>query len=445
MATYHINNDDDASKVTVPRRYAWVVFALTFGLLISDYMSRQVLNAVFPMLKGEWALTDTQLGLLSGIVALMVGLLTFPLSLLADRFGRVKSLTLMAMLWSLATLGCAVAQNYEEMFIARLLVGVGEAAYGSVGIAVVVSVFPRSMRATLSAAFISGGMFGSVLGMASGGLLAHLMGWRPAFAGMALFGLLLAAIYPIIVKETRISPARGVARPAPEVYSKSLRTLYSSRSVISAYVGSGLQLFVGGTVIVWMPSYLNRYYGMGTEKAGSIAAIIVLCSGAGMILCGILSDKLCRDRPDRKISLAIFYSLSSCALLSLAFALPTGILQLVLICLGMFIATGTSGPAGAMVANLTSASVHGTAFATLTLANNLLGLAPGPFVTGRVSDLIGLDNAFRLVPLISIVVAAVFFYAKRHYHKDIARLESDPQPSVACDAAVGTHNTEART
>src|SRR6188474_1862020 len=84
--------------------YAWLVFALTFGLLLSDYMSRQVLNAVFPLLKAEWALTDARLGLLSGIVALMVGLLTFPLSLLADRFGRVQSLAIMATVWSLATL-----------------------------------------------------------------------------------------------------------------------------------------------------------------------------------------------------------------------------------------------------------------------------------------------------------------------------------------------------
>ena len=94
-------------------RYAWVVFALTFGLLISDYMARQVLNAVFPLLKAEWTLTDGQLGLLSGVVAIMVGLLTFPLSLLADRLGRVKSLTAMAVLWSLATLLCSVADNYR--------------------------------------------------------------------------------------------------------------------------------------------------------------------------------------------------------------------------------------------------------------------------------------------------------------------------------------------
>jgi len=160
----------------IPRLFAWTVFALTFGLLLSDYMSRQVLNAVFPLLKAEWALSDAQLGALSGVVALMVGLLTFPLSLLADRYGRVRGLTLMAVLWSLATLGCAMAENYEQMFAARLFVGIGEAAYGSVGIAVVLSVFPARLRATLTGAFMAGGMFGSVLGMAGGGVLATLLG-----------------------------------------------------------------------------------------------------------------------------------------------------------------------------------------------------------------------------------------------------------------------------
>ncbi|MBF7729032.1 MFS transporter [Pseudomonas sp. N040] len=439
MAYHHSTaNDEVDTSIGIPRSYAWIVFALTFGLLISDYMSRQVLNAVFPMLKGEWALTDSQLGLLSGIVALMVGLLTFPLSLLADRFGRVRSLALMAFLWSLATLGCALAENYQQMFVARFLVGVGEAAYGSVGIAVVVSVFPRNMRATLSGAFISGGMFGSVLGMATGGLLAEWLGWRWAFAGMAIFGLVLSALYPVVVRESRIAQKHVVnaASIAADKLSRPLRTLYSSRSVLSAYVGSGLQLFVGGTVIVWMPSYLNRFYHMPTDKAGAVAAIIVLCSGAGMVLCGMLSDRMCRNRPDRKISLAIAYCLGSCLLLSLAFALPFGMPQLVLICLGMLIAAGTSGPAGAMVANLTHYKVHGTAFATLTLANNLLGLAPGPYITGRVSDIIGLDAAFQLVPLISIASAAVFFYAKRHYHNDMARLNGAGVTEKATEALV---------
>src|SRR5215469_12923628 len=91
----------------VSRRYAWLVFALSFGLLLSDYMSRQVLNAVFPLLKAQWVLSDAKLGSLSGVVALMVGVLTFPMSLLADRWGRVRILVLAAVTWSLATMACA--------------------------------------------------------------------------------------------------------------------------------------------------------------------------------------------------------------------------------------------------------------------------------------------------------------------------------------------------
>jgi len=409
------------TSIGIPRRYAWMVFALTFGLLISDYMSRQVLNAVFPLIKSEWALTDSQLGLLSGIVALMVGLLTLPLSLLADRFGRVKSLTLMAVLWSLATLGCAVAENYQQMFIARFMVGVGEAAYGSVGIAVVVAVFPREMRATLASAFMAGGVFGSFLGMSLGGVMAEHFGWRWAFGGMAVFGLILAMLYPIAVKEKSIASPRFKDANGQKIkpVKSPLRSLYSSRSVVATYIASGLQLFVGGTVIVWMPSYLNRYYGMSTDKAGITAAVIVLFSAVGTILCGMLCDRLGKNRPDRKVVLAIAYCLGGCLLLMTAFSLEAGSSQLIMICLGMFIALGTNGPSSAMVANLTHNSVHGTAFAALTLANNFLGLALGPLVVGRVSDLIGLQHAFQLMPLVSIVAAAVFFYAKRHYQRDM--------------------------
>lgn len=419
--------DDDPA---VPRPYAWMVFALSFGLLISDYMSRQVLNAVFPLLKSEWVLSDAQLGLLSGIVALMVGLLTFPLSLMADRWGRVRSLALMAVLWSLATLGCGLAQNYGQMFLARFLVGVGEAAYGSVGIAVVLSVFPKHLRATLTGAFMAGGMFGSVLGMGLGGTLAAQLGWRWAFGCMALFGLALALLYPVVVREKRIAPGRsGDAtagqKPVP------LRTLFGSASVRAAYAGSGLQLFVGGSFIVWMPSFMNRYYDMGAGRAGLGAALVVLASGAGMILCGMLSDRLCRAAPERKIALAVGYCLGSCVLLLAAFALAPGAVQLVLIGAGMFLAAGTTGPAGAMVANLTHRSVHGTAFATLTLANNLLGLAPGPFLTGVLADRYGLAMACQLVPLVSLAAALVFLRAHRSYLQDVQRAAGVPLQEAA--------------
>ncbi|GAB6408434.1 MFS transporter [Pseudomonas sp. MHK4] len=426
MAFHHSTVADEMdTSIGIPRRYAWIVFVLTFGLLISDYMSRQVLNAVFPILKNEWTLSDGQLGLLSGIVALMVGLLTIPLSLLADRFGRVKSLALMAGLWSLATLGCALAQNYPEMLFARFMVGVGEAAYGSVGVAVVVSVFPKSMRATLASAFMAGAMFGSVLGISIGGAIAVKLGWRWSFASMALFGLVLAALYPIIVKEARIAPQRLATIASKAAAERPLRTLYGTRSVIAAYIASGLQTFVVGSMIVWMPSYFNRYYAMGEGKAGVMAGVMVLCCGVGAILCGMLSDRLSRQSPLRKIEMSMVFCLGSCLLMSLALMQPVGPLQLVLIGLAMLLVTGVNGPTIATIANLTHYKVHGTAFATLTLVNNLLGLAPGPFLTGRVSDLIGLHGAFQLIPLMSIAAAAVFFYIRCHYLDDIARVQGE--------------------
>src|SRR4051812_18759574 len=106
--------DDHAPSIRARRVYPWIVFLLTFGLLLSDYMSRQVLSAVFPFLKAEWALSDTQLGSLTSVVALAVGLLAVPLSLLADRWGRVRSIILMAGIWSVATMGSAVAASYGD-------------------------------------------------------------------------------------------------------------------------------------------------------------------------------------------------------------------------------------------------------------------------------------------------------------------------------------------
>ena len=411
--------------------YAWAVFALTFGLLISDYMARQVLNAVFPLLKAEWALSDGQLGALSGVVALMVGVLTFPLSLLADKFGRVRSLAAMAGLWSLATLFCALAANYPQMLAGRVLVGIGEAAYGSVGIAVVVSVFPRHMRATLSAAFMAGALIGQVLGVGLGGAVAAAFGWRWAFAAIALGGLVLALVYPLVVHESRIAglaPNADSERPAEKA---RLRALVGSRSVICAYVGSGLQLYVAGAIPAWLPSYFGRYHALPVDRAAGLAALFLAICGAGMVLCGMLSDRLARDRPLAKIRLATAFCLASAAVTGIAFQLPAGPAQLAVLALALFLAAGTSGPAGAMVANLTPLALHGTAFATLTLANNLLGLAPGPIVTGWLADRFGLLAALQVLPAASLLAALVFTIAARTYVRDLGGPEAERPVAAA--------------
>ena len=406
-------------------RYAWVVFALTFGLLISDYMARQVLNAVFPLLKAEWALSDAQLGLLSGVVAIMVGLLTFPLSLVADRWGRVKSLTAMAILWSLATLLCAVADNYQQMLAGRVLVGVGEAAYGSVGIAVVVSAFPTRLRATLSAAFMAGGLLGQVLGVGLGGAIAASHGWRMAFLAIALSGLVMAVLYPILVGEKRLAIVAKQAGQEPYERTKAfpkIGSLFAGRTIKSVYIGSGLQLFVAGALPAWLPTYFNRYYDLPIGKAASLAALYLAICGVGMVVCGLVSDRIF-SRPEQRIKLAVGYSLACAVLTGAAFMLPAGTAQLTILGLAIFLAAATAGPAGAMVAGLTPAAIHGTAFATLTLANNFLGLAPGPILTGWLADRIGLLEALQWLPVASIAAALVFLGARQSSRTEVAFAE----------------------
>jgi len=409
-----------AGKEKVPA-YAWLVFALTFGLLISDYMARQVLNAVFPLLKADWALTDGQLGFLSGVVALMVGLLTCPISLLADRVGRVKSIAAMAVLWSIATLLCGLAQNYGQMLAARVLVGVGEAAYGSVGIAVIISVFPKHMRATLTGAFMAGGLAGQILGVGIGGLVAAAHGWRTAFIAIGAGGLLLALAYPLFVRESRLNagekPAKG------QVTLRSLRSLFAGAQLQCAYVGSGLSLLAAAALPAWLPTFFVRYYDLPLDKAAPLAALFLAIGGAGMIICGMISDKLVSSSSQRAL-LSVGYCLACALMIAMAMRLGAGTPQLVLLGGGMFFAAACAGPAGAMVANLTPAALHGTAFAVLTLANNAFGLAPGPILTGWLADRIGLLGAMQWLPFASLAAAGIFLIAARSTSAEIGAAET---------------------
>ena len=407
------------------RAFPWVVFVLTFGLLLSDYMSRQVLSAVFPFLKAEWALTDTQLGSLTSAVALAVGLLAIPLSVLGDRFGRVKAIVAMAGIWSLATLGSALAANYEQMMLSRVLIGVGEAAYGSVGLAVVLAVFPATRRASLTGAFMAGGLFGSVLGMALGGTIAVQLGWRWSFAVMAIFGLVLAVLYRALISDKLLDAHRHADSVAPVAAGQpraKLSSLFSTPAVLFAYIGSGLQLFVAGSLYAWLPSYLNRTYGMAPDKAAGVAAVFILVMGVGMVVCGAVTDRLTRVVPIRKWTTAIVYAAMSLVFVGAAFAAAPGPVQLLLLAVGGFFAAGTTGPAGAMVANLTPESIRATAFGTLTFANNILGLAAGPFVVGILADKLGLDVALKLVPLVSVLTIVVLVAGRRAYPSSLRKV-----------------------
>ncbi len=389
-----------------PTGYGWAIFALILGLMLSDYMSRQVLGAVFPLLKTEWLLSDEQLGRLGSIIPLMVGLLTFPLSLVADRFGRVRAIVVMALLWSVATLLCGIARTYGEMLSARALIGVGEAAYGSVGLAVIIGAFPARMRAVLTASFMAGGPLGSVLGVALGGTLAAEHGWRAPFAAVAGLGIILTLCFALVAREKRLGSSQAFER-AP------IRSVIASPALRLVYLGSGLQLFVCGAITAWLPSWFNRVYELPLNRAGQAAAAILLVQALGMVLCGLLSDRLALRDSDHRFRLTTCFGLISATLLMTGFLLPPSPLQLAFVGSGAFFAAGTTGPVGSIVAQLAHPALLATAFATLTLANNIFGLAPGPWVAGRLADGADIGSALALCSLAPLLAAACFWQAKR--------------------------------
>ena len=235
-------------------------------------------------------------------------------------------------------------------------------------------------------------------------------GWRIAFTAIGGAGLLLALIYPLAVREARLPGAQLASRS--QIKLAGLGALFSGRALKCAYVGSGLQLFVGGALPAWLPTYFVRYYDLPLKQATSLAAVFLAIGGAGMILCGIISDKFVPQIRQRGL-LSAFYCIGCAVTLTLAFAVGPGSAQLVLLGFGMFLAAASAGPAGAMVAALTPAALHGTAFAVLTLANNAFGLAPGPIVTGWAADRIGLLSALRLLPFASMAAALIFIVGTR--------------------------------
>ncbi|MCF8588073.1 MFS transporter [Gordonia sp. HY366] len=435
------------------RLYPWIVFALAFALLLSDYMSRQVLSAVFVPLGQELDLDKGQLGSLISVVALMVGLLTLPVSILADRWGRVRSLTVMAVVWSLATLACAFAQSYEQLLIARFFVGAGEAAYGSVGIALVLGLFAPRVHAALSAAFMAGGSFGTMIGTAIGGVVAVHVGWRWSIGAMAVLGLLLVAAFKLIVTEVRVrrsqyngpgrnkNPRNESPREADDVTSTDvapepetgelppavrapLSSLFTNPAVMCAYIGSGLQMFMAAVMLTWLPTYFKESYGMGVDEAAGTAAVFVMLVGSGMIVCGCAADRVSRTDTTRKWTIGIaFCGVAFIALLT-AFRLETGPGQLILLGIGAFFCAGCSGTAAATVASLTHRSVQASAMGTLTLANNLLGLAAAPFLIGVLADHLTLLGALRVAPLVYLPAVAAMYIGYRLHPRGVAKLRA---------------------
>ena len=427
IVTHHVDYGPIAQR-PAPRRYAWSVFGVVFALMIVDYIDRQVVVSMFPHLKAHWNLSDGQLGGLVSVVSITVALGTVPLSLLADRWSRVKSIVVMAIVWSCATIACAYVTSYGSLLAARSIVGLGEAAYGSAGAALLATLFPARMRSTVLGAFLAAGLVGSVLGVVLGGVIAQHWGWQAGFGSVGVPGLVLAVLFLLVVRdyETVALPgAERVRRNATMTIRAAIAELVKPRTAIVTCVGAGLQLVMVSTTYAWLPSYLNRFYGLTPDHAGLRTGIVVLVGGIGAIAWSIVSDRLSPRFPRARLHVPAAAAVATALLMTYAFAiLSPGPMQFAFIVAGAATMTASIGPVCAVVVDVVHPAVRATAAAVLSLTQNLFGLAAGPLLTGVLSDAYGLPFAMSVVPLFCLLAAGVFVVAARSYLSDLETAEA---------------------
>jgi predicted MFS family arabinose efflux permease len=410
----HLSPDTDRTEV----RRSRMVFAAAFALMLLDFADRQVIVATFPQLQAEWGLSDTQLGVLVSVVSVTVGLGAFPAALLVDRWSRVRAIALMGTVWSLAAAAAGAAQSFGQLLAARAMLGAGEAGYGPAAGALLATMFPPARRATVLGAFQAAAPLGATLGVVLGGVVAAQWGWRAAFWIFVPPGLALALLF-LRVRDYPTVQLDGPtgARSAGGV----LRELFRSRSGSTGYVGGAIQLVVVSTVYTWLPSQLHRAYGLPVDRAAAAAALVILAGFVGMIGFAHVADRAAVRNPSARLLVPAGLAVFTAGLLTTAFAaVGPGAVQFLLIVVGGATMPAVVGPVSAVVVDVVHPALRATAISTLTVVQNLVGLAVGPVLGGWLSDRYGLTTALAVLPLLCVVSAAMFWYGSRFYERDRA-------------------------
>lgn len=417
------------------RRIARTAFILLFLLMVFNYVDRQVVVAMFVPLKAAWDLRDGQLGLLVSITSIVVALGAVPLSMLADRWSRVLGITLMALVWSLATMAAALAPTYAALLGARALVGLGEASYGAVGVALLAALYPQERRSSVFGAFFMASVLGATLGIALGSVLVQHWGWRLTFIAVGMPGVVIALTFFVVMRGhghvDRASSVGGAAMPGRTMLAEALRP----HTLRWACIGSGFQLLPVAMTYAWFPAFLMRQYGLDASTAGIASGAFVLATGAGILTCGVLADRMARRAPAGRLLVPIAGAILTFLLLTPAFGLlQPGALQVALFLASAIVMMSSVGPVSAAVLDVASPQVRATSAAMLALVQNLFGLAGGPLLAGMLSDRYGLQTALTVVPALSIPAAICFWLARRSYLHDVRRVTADAAPHAKAPA-----------
>ncbi|WP_306286139.1 MFS transporter [Sphingomonas sp. Ant20] len=281
MATALKTHSDIADSLAMKRR-GLTLTLLTLTYFFS-YMDRQILAILLERIKADLVLTDTQLGLLSGLVfAIFYATLGIPVARLADRTSRRNIIAVSLTIWSAMTAMCGLAQNFTQLMLFRIGVGIGEAGSSPPSHSIIADLYPPEKRAGAMAVYSLGVVLGAGFGTLIGGVVAHSYGWRVAMMTVGLPGIALAVLVRLFMVEPRrgLSDAGPVAAPAPmPSVAQGFASMWASAPAQHLVVGVTLTSMIGYALTGWGPSFMQRSLGISMLDVSRYIALPGACSG----------------------------------------------------------------------------------------------------------------------------------------------------------------------
>ena len=407
-------------------RYALIMLTIAYTF---NFIDRQILVILQEPIKADMGLSDAQLGLLSGFSFALVYITAgIPIAYWADRGNRRNIVALAVTVWSGMTALSGFAQNYTQLLLARIGVGIGEAGGSPPAHAMISDYYPPEQRATALSIYSTGVHIGVLVGFLAGGFISQMLGWRAAFMAVGLPGVIFAIIFFLTVKE----PERG--RWESSAQSEYKPTLGTTFRVLARYrsfwylaAGAGLTAFAGYGNGNFTPSFLMRSHGLEVANVGILLAIFGGGGGMlGTLLGGYLADRI--GATDKRW---YFWIPSIAGAIAFPLSLPYLLLENTTIVIGlMFIVTilinTYLGPCLAISHSLVPPAMRALTSAILFFVLNLIGLGMGPLTAGLLSDFLsasygedGLRYAMIIVGMISSLGILMFVLAARSLPQDL--------------------------
>lgn len=409
-----------APHVWPERRYAWYVVAvltLAYSIAILDRVS---ISLLIEPLQADLQINDTQFGLLQGLAfSMFYSLLGLPLGMWCDRSKRVPLLSLGIFLWSAATIGCALADSFEELFFARMLVGIGEAALVPCAASLIADYFDPETRPKAYGTFVTGSSLGTAAAMALSGLFlitanniitdyswaADMREWQIVFILCGTPGILLSLILILTVRE----PARqGLVEQSAKFSLRPIINLFRQhpRALGALMLGTVLNLVCVYAIIGWFPALFIRVHGWTASETGWIlGAVGMPISIFAALNSGWVISKLTkRGHKDAPLIAAMAAAFSMVIFGTFACLVSSPMLALVGYGLNaLFLNWNISGVYSG-IAQIVPNELRGQVMALHTICSGLIAMTAGSFIVGYLSD-----NIFTAADGLSWALAVVFF------------------------------------